>query len=50
MAEIRKTIELEKAASVTKWSSLIATPGNRRRTIIAMCVGGFAQWNVCPVF
>ncbi|KAI9734012.1 MAG: hypothetical protein M1834_002669 [Cirrosporium novae-zelandiae] len=45
VAEISKAIELEKVAADTKWSALISTPGNRRRTFIAVCVGGFAQWN-----
>jgi sugar porter (SP) family MFS transporter len=45
MAQIESAIESEKQAAATKWSSLIATPGNRKRTIIAVCVGGFAQLN-----
>jgi sugar porter (SP) family MFS transporter len=45
MEEISRTIELEQEAKSTKWSALIATPGNRKRTLIAVCVGGFAQWN-----
>jgi sugar porter (SP) family MFS transporter len=45
MEEISRTIELEQQAKATKWSALIATPGNRKRTLIAICVGGFAQWN-----
>lgn len=45
MAEIEHAIEMEKQAATTKWSSLISTPGNRKRTIIAVCVGAFAQWN-----
>ncbi|ETN45962.1 uncharacterized protein HMPREF1541_00144 [Cyphellophora europaea CBS 101466] len=45
MAQIEAAIESEKQASTTKWSSLVATPGNRKRTIIAVCVGAFAQWN-----
>lgn len=36
---------MEKAAAETKWISLIDTPGNRRRTLIGICVGSFAQWN-----
>ena len=46
MEEISTTIQQEKEAKATKWSALISTPGNRRRTLIAICVGGFAQWNV----
>ncbi|KAL4890119.1 general substrate transporter [Aspergillus ambiguus] len=45
MAEITQTIELESLASETPWSALVKTPGNRKRTFIAACVGAFAQWN-----
>lgn len=43
MTEIERAIEMEKQASATKWSSLVSTPGNRKRTIIAICVGAFAR-------
>jgi hypothetical protein len=46
MAEIVRTIEMESQAAETKWSTLVKTPGNRKRTFIAVCVGAFAQWNV----
>lgn len=46
MAEIGRTIEMENQAAQTKWSTLVKTPGNRKRTFIAVCVGVFAQWNV----
>ncbi|KAL1885440.1 hypothetical protein Plec18167_000934 [Paecilomyces lecythidis] len=45
MTEIAQTIEMETQAAATKWSTLIKTPGNRKRTFIAVCVGAFAQWN-----
>ncbi|OJJ40188.1 hypothetical protein ASPWEDRAFT_55674 [Aspergillus wentii DTO 134E9] len=46
MDEITRTISIEQyAAQETKWSSLVSTPGNRKRTFIAVCVGCFAQWN-----
>ncbi|KAL4904289.1 hypothetical protein BDW74DRAFT_154574 [Aspergillus multicolor] len=45
MAEIVRTIELEGRAAETSWSALVKTPGNRKRTFIAVCVGAFAQWN-----
>ncbi|TVY76093.1 Lactose permease [Lachnellula suecica] len=45
IAEIVHTIQLEKLAKNTGWSALIATPGNRKRTLIAVCLGTFAQWN-----
>lgn len=46
MAEIARTIEMESMASEVRWSALVKTPGNRKRTFIAVCVGAFAQWNV----
>ncbi|KAL1889063.1 hypothetical protein Sste5346_009128 [Sporothrix stenoceras] len=45
MSEITQAIEMQREAHQTSWYALIATPGNRKRTIIALCVGGFAQWN-----
>jgi MFS family permease len=45
LAEIVQTIAAEKRAGTVGWSALFATPGNRRRTLIAVCVGSFAQWN-----
>ncbi|KAJ5743808.1 hypothetical protein N7533_008678 [Penicillium manginii] len=45
MSEIARTIEMESRASETKWSTLVKTPGNRKRTLIAICIGVFAQWN-----
>ncbi|KAL3461805.1 general substrate transporter [Aspergillus heterothallicus] len=45
MAEIVRTIELDNQAAETGWSALVQTPGNRKRTFIAVCVGVFAQWN-----
>lgn len=46
MTEIARTIEMESMASEMRWSALVKTPGNRKRTFIAVCVGAFAQWNV----
>ncbi|RAK88553.1 general substrate transporter [Aspergillus costaricaensis CBS 115574] len=45
VAEITIAIELEKSIEGSRWSALMATPGNRKRIIIAICVGTFAQWN-----
>jgi MFS family permease len=45
MTEIERTIEMEREASKTSWATLVSTPGNRKRTLIAVCVGSFAQWN-----
>ncbi|KAJ5267599.1 sugar transporter [Penicillium angulare] len=36
---------MESQAAETKWTTLVKTPGNRKRTFIAVCVGAFAQWN-----
>lgn len=45
MDEIVQAIQLEKVASATGWGTLVSTPGNRRRTLIAFLVGFMAQWN-----
>lgn len=45
IVEIVQTIQSEKVATTTGWSALVATPGNRKRTLIAVCTGVFAQWN-----
>ncbi|KAF4968540.1 hypothetical protein FSARC_4107 [Fusarium sarcochroum] len=45
LAEIIETIHKEKAADTTGWSALVSTPGNRKRTFIAVCTGLMAQWN-----
>lgn len=45
LSEIVQTIQNEKAAESTGWSALVSTPGNRKRTLIAVCVGLMAQWN-----
>ncbi|KAJ3939116.1 uncharacterized protein N0V96_010553 [Colletotrichum fioriniae] len=45
VAEIVQTIQQEKSAETTGWMALVSTPGNRKRTLIAVCVGAFAQWN-----
>lgn len=43
--EIQQRIRLEMENSKRKWVELIATPGNRRRVLIAICVGTFSQWS-----
>ncbi|KZO93447.1 general substrate transporter [Calocera viscosa TUFC12733] len=44
--EIRKAIELDrKAAETTGWSTLIATPGNRRRLRMIIALAFFSQWS-----
>lgn len=45
LTEIVTALEKEKAAKQSKWSDLISTPGNRKRTYIAVSLGVFAQWN-----
>lgn len=45
MSEIVGALELERQSKSTKWRDLISTPGNRRRTYIAVTLGVAAQWN-----
>ena len=45
LSEISETIRMEQEANSTGWGALIATPGNRKRLFIAVCLGAFAQWN-----
>lgn len=45
MSEIVETITMEQMANATQWSTLVATPGNRKRLFIVVCLGAFAQWN-----
>lgn len=45
--EIDRTIGMETGASKVEWKTLVMTPGNRKRSFIAVCVGAFAQYNVC---
>ncbi|KAF2676935.1 general substrate transporter [Lentithecium fluviatile CBS 122367] len=45
MGEIVQAIRHERAASAINWGTLVATPGNRKRLFIAVCLGSFAQWN-----
>lgn len=45
MEEITIALEIEKESKTSKWSDLIATSGNRKRTYIAVTLGVAAQWN-----
>jgi MFS family permease len=46
MAEIEGALTMESdCMSQNSWLELIRTPANRRRTLIAVIVGWFAQWN-----
>lgn len=42
--QIRETIRREAAASQSPWKELLTNKVNRRRVLIAACVGLFAQW------
>jgi MFS family permease len=43
--EIQTLLREEKENSKRSWAELLATPGNRRRVMIAICVGLFSQWS-----
>lgn len=43
--EISNQIRLEVENSRRHWAELLQTPGNRKRTLIATCVGIFTQWS-----
>lgn len=44
--EIKETIALEKEfSSKVKWADLLATPGNRKRTLLCFLQGFFSQWS-----
>lgn len=45
LVEIVTALETEKAARQSRWIDLVSTPGNRKRTYIAVSLGIFAQWN-----
>jgi sugar porter (SP) family MFS transporter len=44
-AEIQTTVRHELENSKRRWVELLQTPGNRKRTLIAICVGVFSQWS-----
>ncbi|KAG2178184.1 hypothetical protein INT43_003437 [Umbelopsis isabellina] len=43
--EICETIEREKRTSKAGWKELVATPGNRYRMMLNICIGLFGQWS-----
>lgn len=43
--EIQTQVRREVENSKRKWIELFQTPGNRKRTFIAACVGLFSQWS-----
>lgn len=45
IAEIVQAIGRERETESVKWSTLISTPGNRKRLFIAVALGSMAQWN-----
>lgn len=45
LLEISNALDMEKEVHSTGWGSLLATPGNRKRTYIAVTLGIFAQWS-----
>ncbi|EMC98111.1 hypothetical protein BAUCODRAFT_22945 [Baudoinia panamericana UAMH 10762] len=44
-AEIQATVRHEMENSKRHWVELLQTPGNRKRVLIAACVGTFSQWS-----
>jgi len=46
IADIESTLHLEQSLSEEKatWKEMIKTPANRRRLMIAVILGAFAQW------
>lgn len=45
LLEISSALYMEKEAHNTTWKSLVTTPGNRKRTYIAVTLGVFSQWS-----
>lgn len=43
--EIKTQVRREVENSKRRWVELLQTPGNRKRTFIAACVGLFSQWS-----
>jgi hypothetical protein len=44
-AEIQARVRYEIENSKRRWVELLQTSGNRKRTLIALCVGFFSQWS-----
>jgi hypothetical protein len=44
-AEIRERVRFEMEHSKRRWSELLSTSGNRKRILIASCLGLFSQWS-----
>ncbi|KAH7120284.1 MFS transporter [Dactylonectria estremocensis] len=43
--EISAQLKMEIENSKSRWIELLQTPGNRKRSLIALCVGIFSQWS-----
>lgn len=43
--QIRETIRMELESTKTPWKQLVTSSVNRRRVLIAACVGTFSQWS-----
>ena len=43
--EISSQLRLEIENSKQSWTELLKTPGNRKRSLISVCVGLFSQWS-----
>ncbi|OGE54489.1 hypothetical protein PENARI_c006G02051 [Penicillium arizonense] len=43
--EISAQLKMEIENSKSRWIELLQTPGNRKRSLIALCVGIFTQWS-----
>ncbi|KAF7549509.1 hypothetical protein G7Z17_g6333 [Cylindrodendrum hubeiense] len=43
--EISAQLKMEIENSKSRWIELLQSPGNRKRTLIALCVGIFSQWS-----
>ena len=44
-AQIKVTIEMELLGKKASWQEYFITPGNRRRALLALCIGVFPQWS-----
>lgn len=49
LLEISNALDMEKSANQTSWKAFVATPGNRKRTYIAITLGLSSQWCGTPV-
>lgn len=44
-AQIRATLQIEMESKQRSWKEIVATPGMRRRVLIASFLGLFTQWS-----